>query len=668
MNYLSLNIRGVRDEAKSRWVRKLILTHKINFLCLQETQMEDGSKIRCGSFWNSVDYESEYVDSVGRSGGMLCIWNNSLFSKLSVIKNRYFLVIKGTIKGSNQLVNVVNVYGPRNVRARRSVWSELADVMEDSEGAWILIGDYNAVRVQEERLNSGFDPVCANALNDFIVEAGLYEFAMSGQKYTYCKSKSRKMSKIDRCLVNQEFVDLWADSCFMALPRFLFDHSPIVLVTNPFDYGPVPFRVFNSWMEDPGFDSVVREAASSFAFEGPPDVYLAEKFKFLKAKIKQWAKGKKSKDNEEYDKALNDLMDLEGIMEVRPLEEEEEWIRLECLKSLSEMDRRKTSDLFQKSRSKWASYGDENTAFFHRIIKHKATTNKIHGLEINGRWCTVPSRVKKEIFSHFRDRFKEPNVARPKILGGGFKVLSVHEADVLVIPFSKTEIKLAVWDCGDNKARGPDGFNFKFIKRFWDVLELDFLRLFEFFHQSEMVNNACVSSFIALVPKFRDAAGTKDFRPINLIGVISKVISKVLANRLKGVLNSVVSLHQSAFIAGRFILDGPLMVNEIMAWWKKNKKKGMLFKLDFEKAYDHLNWDFLDSILEIMGFPTKWRGWIKGIVSSARSSVLVNGSPTFEFKYHRGLRQGDPISPFLFVLAMEAFSVMISNSCSNGFF
>lgn len=221
MNFMSLNIRGIGEAAKARWVRKLVATHKISFLCIQETQIADGSKVRCNNFWKSDDFEAEVTDAVGRSGGLMCIWNKNVFNKQFVIKNRYYMVVSGIIKGSNQFINIVNIHGPRNLQDRRVIWEELVGVKEAGQGMWLMIGDFNAVRFQEDRLNTGFDQGCANALNNFVSEAGLYEFAMRGQKYTFCKSKSRKLSKIDRCFVSQEFLDLWADSCFMALPRYL---------------------------------------------------------------------------------------------------------------------------------------------------------------------------------------------------------------------------------------------------------------------------------------------------------------------------------------------------------------------------------------------------------------------------------------------------------------
>ncbi|GKD84630.1 RNA-directed DNA polymerase, eukaryota, reverse transcriptase zinc-binding domain protein [Tanacetum coccineum] len=122
------------------------------------------------------------------------------------------------------------------------------------------------------------------------------------------------------------------------------------------------------------------------------------------------------------------------------------------------------------------------------------------------------------------------------------------------------------------------------------------------------------------------------------------------------------------FIKGRFILDGPLILNEVLAWYRHRKKELMVFKVDFEKAFDSLRWDFLDLILDKFGFGSKWRTWIRGCLHNGRSSVLINGSPTEEFELFRGLRQGDPMSPFLFILAMEGLHVLTRKAEVSGLF
>ncbi|KAM0062513.1 putative RNA-directed DNA polymerase [Helianthus debilis subsp. tardiflorus] len=182
------------------------------------------------------------------------------------------------------------------------------------------------------------------------------------------------------------------------------------------------------------------------------------------------------------------------------------------------------------------------------------------------------------------------------------------------------------------------------------------MKMFEEFHGNPSLSFSCSSSFIALIPKIKDPLRPYDFCPISLIGCINKVLSKVLVNRLKKVIGYLISEEQSAFVAGRNIIDGPLMLNEILAWMKQAKRVGMIFKVDIQKAYDSLSWNFLESILLQMGFPARWCDWIMAIIRSTRASVLINGSPTMEFNCSRGLRQGDPLSPFLFLIAMEALS------------
>ncbi|XP_022026490.1 uncharacterized protein LOC110927176 [Helianthus annuus] len=375
-----------------------------------------------------------------------------------------------------------------------------------------------------------------------------------------------------------------------------------------------------------------------------------------------------SKNSEEVNAALSDLEHLELVMESRDLSEEEEWIMLECKKKLKEEEDRKNRDLKQRARIRWAKDGDENTKFFHSMINCRKASNVIHGLEIEGSWVSKPSLVKKEVFRYFRDKFVEPWEVRPRLVCPGIKRLSGDEAQLLESPFSRQEIKAAAFDCGDERAPGPDGINFRFVKHFWSVLEDDFYNILVAFYESGVINVGCGSSFIALIPKIKDPLGLKDYRPISLIGIINKVISKLLANRLKKVLDTVVTPSQSAFIGGRFILDGPLIINEIHSWVKKAKKKVFFLKIDFEKAYDNVNWNFVVDILSQMGFSSRWCAWIRGIISSARASVLVNGAPTFEFKCCKGMRQGDPVSPFLFVIVMEALSFLNSRACDLGIF
>jgi len=179
------------------------------------------------------------------------------------------------------------------------------------------------------------------------------------------------------------------------------------------------------------------------------------------------------------------------------------------------------------------------------------------------------------------------------------------------------------------------------------------------------------SSFIALIPKIKDPQFISDFRPISLIGCVYKVIAKVLSNRLSKVMNHLLDERQSAFVKGRQLLHGVLIAYEVVEEARRSKRPCLVFKVDFEKAYDSVSWQFLFYMMRRMGFHERWIGWVKGCLSSASISILVNGSPTAEFKPQRSLRQGDPLAPLLFDLVAEGLTGMIreeiSKNCYHNF-
>jgi hypothetical protein len=192
------------------------------------------------------------------------------------------------------------------------------------------------------------------------------------------------------------------------------------------------------------------------------------------------------------------------------------------------------------------------------------------------------------------------------------------------------------------------------------------MAVFGEFHSKASFQKSLNASFIALIPKKVGAVDLKDFRLISLVGVVYKLIAKVLVNRLKTVLGKIISETQNALVKGRQITDSVLIGNKCIDSRLWSRLPGLLLKLDLEKAYDHVNWEFLLHILQKCGFGEKWRDWIGFCISSVRYSMLVNDEPAGFFSSSRGIRQGDPLSPLLFVIIMEALSRMLMESEARG--
>lgn len=202
----------------------------------------------------------------------------------------------------------------------------------------------------------------------------------------------------------------------------------------------------------------------------------------------------------------------------------------------------------------------------------------------------------------------------------------------------------------------------------WDIYKADLLRMVGEFHQFGRLVRGINSSFIVLIPKKDNSTELKDYRPISLINGVYKIISKLLARRLSRVLNSIISEQQSAIVGGRQILDSVITLNETIDEAKRRNVERFFFKIDFAKAYDTVDWAYLRMMMERFRFDTKWILWVMECVSTASVAILLNGSPTDEFRLGRGLRQGDPLSPFLFLIAAEGLSSMMSKATELGLF
>jgi len=299
-------------------------------------------------------------------------------------------------------------------------------------------------------------------------------------------------------------------------------------------------------------------------------------------------------------------------------------------------------------------------------MRWRSLNNEIKGLYINGNCCEEPQKVKDEVHSYFEKRFQAQVNFGVNLDGVLLREIGAADNERLCSTFNDEEILEAVDQCEGTKSPGPDGFNFNFIKSNWNIIRADIINVIQCFYETGYIPRGCNASFITLIPKKESPISLGDYRPISLVGCVFKLIAKILANRLKGVLENVIDMKQFAFLSGGGLLDSVLIANEMVDYLRKDRVKGVIVKVDYEKAYDSVEWNFLEYMMRRLGFVNKWINWISMCLKSTTVSILVNGSPTKEFKPKRGLRQGDPLAPFLFLIMAEGLASLVREAIRIG--
>jgi hypothetical protein len=244
--------------------------------------------------------------------------------------------------------------------------------------------------------------------------------------------------------------------------------------------------------------------------------------------------------------------------------------------------------------------------------------------------------------------------------------VSPQENAILTTDFTEEEVFEAISQMEHNKASRPDGFPAEFYQCFWGVIKKDLMAMFVQLQRGDFPLYKLNFRVITLLPKKEEAVQIQQYRPICLLNVSFNFFTKVGTNRVTGVAPKVIKPTQTAFMLGRHILEGVVVLHETIHELHRKKMDGVLFKIDFEKAYDKVKWSFLQQMLQMKGFSSEWCNLIKQFIQGGLVGIQVNDDIGHYFQTRKGLRQGDPLSPLLFNIVANMLAILIARAKEDG--
>ena len=658
MNAIAWNCQGAGAYLTKHHLRKLHRFFHPRFLFLSETKKNF-------NFLQDFKFEFGYdnlftVEPVGLSGGLALFYMNDADVEIEFSNAR---MIDTTAKIEGHKVFITFVYGDPVVEYREQVWERLMRISLQRSGAWLMVGDFNEITSNLEkkggrkRPESSFLP-----FKNMISACGMIEFPHSGNIFSWAgrRRSGRVQCRLDRALGNEDWHQVFSHTDVEYLLRWGSDHLHVLVrIKSKESSGRKCFKFDKRWFGKEGFYDTVKQGWGQEAPSVP--LCLHEKIGRCRRAISRWKKRNPSNNQKLIEKLK---LEIDRAQSDDSISSEEE---LELKWKLCEAYREEELFWKQKSRTIWLREGDRNTKFFHAKIKQRRARNRITKLmDSLGNWVESEEGIEALASEYFANLFATSN---PSDCEEAFRFTTAkvtQEMNMrLIREPSEVEIKEAVFAIHPEKAQGPDGMTSLFYQRFWKLIGPDIVRMVKNFFSSGELDEQLNQTNICLIQKTERPKSMKEFRPISLCNVSYKIISKVLSARLKQVLPKLISETQSAFVARRLISDNILIVQEMFHALRTNpscQSKFVAVKTDMSKAYDRVEWSFLETMMLKMGFDERWIHLIMRCVSTVSYQVLINGEAKGKIVPSRRLRQGDPLSPFLFVLCTDVLISQLKQS------
>ncbi|XP_060965141.1 uncharacterized protein LOC133034132 [Cannabis sativa] len=592
---------------------------------------------RGDSLCRSLSFDHVFeVPRIGLGGGLLVLWNSDVVVNiLNSSSNHVDCIITFN---DNISTHVSCYYGSLYIHDKTQSWI-LLDRLYDNAPLlpWIILGNFNDYLSLSDRSSNTNPPNYAMVnFQRFLCKFSLFPLNPIGSKYTW--KHGTICERLDWGIVNHGWQQTFPKTTLYHLGFYGLDHRVHRVVLED-DSMALPKQKKSSWL----YSSSSRAPISLNAFLDKQQACVND--------IRTWNEGFNSLSSRirALERSINTInsnlpLSSDNVKQVTALQSQLDSLLYK-------------NEILWKQRFKihWLQAGNKNTRYFHNKATVRKKRNHIRKLKCSdGRIVTSFGEICNEVCSYFGDLFQTQHSdveATNLLLSALDKSLDTQQIHFLESPFEANEIKQAL-------------FQLSVIGNDLTTVILDVLN-----------NNANFSAIndtlIVLIPKKSNASTLKDFRPISLCSTLYKIVAKILSNRLKLVLGSLISSSQSAFLSERIIFDNIFIAQEVVHAIN-HRKQGKLgwagLKLDMEKAFDRVEWDFLLAILRKFNFPAKFINLIHQCISSVTIRFNINGQVSDPILPSRGIRQGDPLSPYLFLLCSEGLAAALRLQEQRGFF
>ncbi|XP_021833608.1 uncharacterized protein LOC110773399 [Prunus avium] len=624
MIIVTWNVRGAGKDKCASTIKDLKKAYAIDVFAVLEPRISGSRALNVAKNLGFSHYH--IVDAIGFSGGVWLLWNDFSVS-LQVIAHSS-QSITAIVHFRNKWWLLTVVYANPHSRIRESLWTYFDGLAKASNLPWLVMGDFNDTVCATEKCGGNFDPGGSSFVN-WIDRNQLIDLGFSGAKFTWCNKRNTEgiiWKRLDRGLSNISWRLLFPEAHLSHLTRVNSDHCPIMIrldSNHSCNRDSIPFRFQAMWLSHPDFGAFIRDSWNSCTG------HAVQKTFNLVPPLTYW---NKQVFGCIFQRKRMLLARLAGIQ-----------------KKLCIAPNPFLSQLDAKLSSEYNLLLDQEELFWMQKSRNTWLKEDKHGM-------------KQIVVNYFVELFSDSGIIgdynlTPQL----FPSLEEADLDGLSTTVSDEEINHSLFSIGGLKTPGPDGFPAIFYQRFWDLCSIDLITLIRNCFQTATLPEHLNETLIALIPKVDIPVYMTQLRPISLCNTIYKVISKILVARLRPCMANLISPNQVSFVPGRQITDNIIVAQEMLHKFKNSKgKKGFIaWKIDLSKAYDRLNWDFIKNVLWEVGIRGRILELLMHCITSVKYQVILNGEVTSAFYPHCGIRQGDPLSPYIFVLCMEKLSHII---------